>query len=182
MQLVKRDSMLDKVDQKGRSLLWHSVDLNLQELTRTILSSSRPVSLDLVDNQGYTALARAVLHGNLPIARLLIKKGANIHSLTQEKNTLVMLAIQAGDQKMTTYLLTTPIELDARNNSGETAVMMAAVTGANATIKRLINAGVDLQLRNQDEFNAYQIAKNSGHEQTAELIRSNSGTLFQLFN
>ncbi len=182
IRLTKQSSMLDKVDQKGRSVLWYSVDLGLTDLTKTLLNNPRPISLNIADKQGYTALARAVLRDNLPIARLLIKKGANIHSLTQEQNSLVMLAIQAGNQKMTAYLLTTPIDLDAGNNNGETAIMMAAGAGADAIIKKIIAAGADLQLRNQDDLNAYQIAKNSGHDKTAELIRSHSGTIFKLFN
>ena len=182
IQLAKQDSMLDKLDAKGRTVLWYSVDSGTDGLTKTLLNDREPISLNAADNQGYTALARAVVRNNLPIARLLIGKGSNIQSQTQEKNTLVMLAIQTGNLKMITYLLTTPVDLDARNKNGETAIMMAASNGANAAIEKLIAAGADLQLRNLDDLNAYQIAKQSGQENTAELIRSHSGAIFQLFN
>jgi len=182
IQLVKQDKLLDKTDQKKRSLLWHSVDLSLNDLTATLLSRVKSIPLDLADVNGYTALARAVQHGNLPITRSMVKLGANLLTITREKNTLIMLSVLSGNRKMTEYLLKTNIDLNARNNTGETAIMLAATAGANDIVELLINSGADLQLRNQDDLNAYQIALNSGHDQTAALIKTHSGALFKLFN
>ena len=46
----------------------------------------------------------------------------------------------------------------------------------------LIEAGADLQLRNKEDLNAFQIANNSGHEETANIIRERSNFVFKLFN
>jgi len=46
----------------------------------------------------------------------------------------------------------------------------------------LINAGADSQLRNKEDLNAFQIATNAGHQQTAEFIHDRSNFVFKLFN
>jgi len=60
--------------------------------------------------------------------------------------------------------------------------MLAAARGNLQMVELLIAAGADLQLRNQEQLNAYQIAKNSGHQEVAEISRANSNALFRIFD
>ena len=60
--------------------------------------------------------------------------------------------------------------------------MLAARTGQNDVLEMLITAGADLQLRNKEELNAFQIANNSGHQETASILRKRSNFVFKLFN
>jgi hypothetical protein len=64
-----------------------------------------------------------------------------------------------------------------RSLYGETAG-----SAQNDVVEMLIEAGADLQLRNKEDLNAFQIANNSGHEETAAIIRERSNFVFKLFN
>ncbi len=182
IQLAKRDKRLNDNDTKNRSALWHSADLGLLKLSRVLLSSKHPPKIDQADNNGYTPLARATLRGHQAITTLLVDHGASTESITDEKNTLLMLAVLSGKQKMTRFYTSKAVDLDARNRAGDTATMLAASANAKSITELLIQSGADLQIRNQDDLNAYQIALNAGHEKTAQIIKQNSGMLFNLFN
>ena len=93
-----------------------------------------------------------------------------------------MLAVISGHVKLSEYYIRTDADIDHRNLAGDTAVMLAAANGQNDVIELLLKVGADLQRRNHDDLNAYQIALDAGHEETAALIKSRSGTLFNLFN
>ncbi|MCP4491023.1 MAG: hypothetical protein GY820_27470 [Gammaproteobacteria bacterium] len=182
IELANRDRLLNNSDTKKRTALWYSADLGQLKLTRVLLSSKKLRNINQADNNGYTPLARATLRGHLKITKLLVDHGASIKSITDEKNTLLMLSVLSGEQKMIRFYVHKGADLDARNNSGDTATMLAAAANENSITELLIQFGADLQIRNQDDLNAYQIALNAGHEETAQIIKQNSGTLFNLFN
>ena len=180
-RLINVDVYVNQADDKNRSALWYSADLGLKKTTMALIRVKRAPT-NLADTKGYTPLARAVSRGNLDIARLLINRGANPHTITKEKTTILMLSVLSKNNKLTIFLLTRDIDIDAKEIAGETALMLAAATGQETMVNSLIEAGADLLTRNLDDQNAYQIAINSGHDKTADLIEKNSNTLFKLFN
>jgi ankyrin repeat protein len=93
-----------------------------------------------------------------------------------------MLSVLSKNNRMTEFLFTLDIDINAKDIAGDTALMLAASTGQDATVDSLIQAGADMLTRNLDDQNAYQIAINSGHQKTADLIEENSSVLFKLFN
>lgn len=181
VQLIKVDALVNRADSKNRPALWYSADLGLKKTTKALLRFKR-APINLADTNGYTPLARAVVGGYLDVARLLINRGANLNTLTKEKNTLLMLSVLSKNNELTIFLLTLDIDIDAKEIAGETALMLAAATGQETMVNSLIQAGTDLRTRNLNDRNAYQIAINSGHNKTADLIKKNSSTLFKLFN
>ncbi len=179
--LVARDSQLDQLDDKQRSVLWHSANQGLAKTT-AMLIGSRKVDLNAVDVNGHSALSRAVVNGHFRIARLLIDQGADLTALTGEGNTILMLAVLSKKSGLIEYLLTRAIDVNARDEVGDTALMMAAATGQDRVIEMLLQAGADPQLRNKEDLNAYQMATNAGHSGTARLIRDKSNIVFKIFN
>lgn len=169
------------LDDNKRSLLWHSADRGQRTVVNALLDSNT-VKIGQKDRHGYDALARATLNGYLDIAQDLNRKGASLDSLTEEKNTMLMLSVLSGNTEMTRWMINKKLPLDAHNQAGDTALMMAAAAGKNDLVSLLIESGANLQTRNADDLNAYQIAQNAGHGETAELIREKSGRLFRLFN
>ena len=100
-----------------------------------------------------------------------------------------MLAVLSKNPEIVEFLLTRSfdinaqdIDIDAQDNVGETALMLAAATGQDRIIEMLINAGADSQLRNKEDLNAFQIATNAGHPETAKFIHDRSNFVFKLFN
>ncbi len=181
IKLIAQDSYITHTDNKNRSALWLSADLGMKKLTAELLKNNK-VEINQIDRKGYTPLSRAVFKGYPDISQQLIEAGASIDSVTNEKNTLLMLAVLSTNTAIIKMILTKNIDINAKNNSGDTALMLAAATGQDETVLRLIEAGADMRTRNQDDLNAYQIAQNEGHEKTAELIRQHSDRLFKLFN
>ena len=179
--LIKRDSKLGSLDDKNRSALWYSADRGLEK-TSALLIDSGKIDIDGKDSNGHGALAQAVKNGHLAIVRLLIDKDADVTVRTNAANTLLMLAVLAKNPDIVELLLTRASDVNAQDRIGDTALMLAAGTAQNEVVEMLIAAGADIQLRNKEDLNAFQIANNSGHQATAEIIRERSNFVFKLFN
>jgi len=180
-ELVERDSRLDAADASGRSVLWHSADLGLEMTTVKIVNSGK-VDLDKQDKNGRSAISQAVAKGHFKIVRMLAEKGASMVQSSTAGNSLLMLAVLAENPEIVEFMLAQPIDVNASNNLGNTALMQAAASGQSGVIERLIASGADLQLRNREDMNAFQIATDAGHPDTAQLIHDRSNKLFKLFN
>ena len=90
--------------------------------------------------------------------------------------------VLAKNAAIVELLLAGASDINAQDHVGDTALMLAAGSAQNDIVEMLIEAGTDLQLRNKEDLNAFQIANNSGHEETAEIIRERSNFVFKLFN
>ncbi len=179
--LIKRDSNLGLLDNKKRSVLWHAADRGLKKTSELLIASGK-IDINSKDSNGYGALAQAIKKDHSAIVRLLIDKGADVNIRTNAANTLLMLAVLAKNPGIVELLLTRASDVNAQDHIGDTALMLAAGTAQNDIVEMLIEAGADLQLRNEEDLNAFQIANNSGHSATAEIIRERSNFIFQLFN
>jgi len=181
IRLIKRDSKLASLDDKGRSALWYSADAGLEKTLATLIESGE-IDLNSKDSSGHSALAQAVRKGHIAIVRKLIDQGADINIRTNAGNTILMLAILAKNSDIAQLLLTQAVDINARDKVGDTALMLAAGSAQNEILEKLIDAGADMQLRNEEDLNAFQIANNSGHQKTAEILRERSNFFFKLFN
>jgi len=179
--LIKSDSRLDSLDDNERSILWHSAAKGLGKTTALLIDSGK-IDIDQRDVKGYSALTQAVINGHFNIVRMLIVAGADVGTLTNEKNSILMLAVLSKNQGIVEFLLTRNIDVNARDGVGDTALMLAASTAQNRIIEMLIDAGADLRLRNNEELNAFQIATHSGHQDTAKILHDRSNLVFKLFN
>ena len=180
-ELIKRDGDLGSLDENERSALWHSADRGLKRTSENLIASGA-IDLNRLDINGHGALAQAIMNGHEDIVRLLVKWGADLHVRTREGNTLLMLAVLAKHPGIVALLLKRRVDVNAQDEVGDTALMMAANGGQIDIIDMLIQAGADMQLRNGEELNAYQIARNAGHPQAAEIIHDKSNLVFKLFN
>ena len=181
IQLIKNDKLLLFSDNRNRTALWHSADLGLKKVTEALIVRV-PTAINVADKNGYTPLARTVLNGFLDTARLLVDNGASVKTVTNEKNTILMLSVLSGNFDQTRFLLSKDLDIDARNILGDTALIMAAAKGLQPMVDALIKSGADTQIRNLDDQNAYDVASNSDHPATAIFIKENSGAVFKLFN
>jgi ankyrin repeat protein len=181
VSLIGKDNLLGKPDADNRTPIWHSSNLGLKTVTTELLKR-KAGGINLKDSSGYSALARAVLNRYEDIAVQLIKSGADIHSVTNEKSTLLMLAVSSKSSRIASLIIVSKVDLDAQDNSGDTALIKAASAGDKFIVELLLKTGANPQLRNLNEINAFQAATNAGKEDVAESIKQHSGTLFKLFN
>ena len=181
LALIKRDSKLGSLDDRGRSALWYSADRGLEKTSAALIKSGK-IDINSQDSTGHCALAQAIRGGHIAVVRTLIIEGADLNIRTNAGNSLLMLAVLAKNPAIVELLLTRAIDIDVQDNVGDNALMLAAGTGQNEVLEMLIEAGADLQLRNKEELNAFQIANNSGHPETARILREHSNLFFKLFN
>ena len=181
ISMIQLDAQLDSLDDKQRSVLWHSAAQGLLKTT-ALLIGSRKIDLNAKDINGYTALAQALVNGHTRIVRLLFEHKADFAVRTNEGNNLLMLSVLSKRSDIVEFLLGRGAELDLQNNVGDTALMMAAAKAQNQIIEMLIYSGADPQLRNKDDLNAFQIATNAGHADAAKIIHDSSNIIFKVFN
>lgn len=78
---------LKATDSSGKTALHHCAD-NLETQCAEILLDKDKSLLELKDEQGYTTFTLAVLVGNTNLIKLLIDKGADIHTQDNEGHKL----------------------------------------------------------------------------------------------
>jgi hypothetical protein len=195
-----------KVDRNGRTVLMHAVSDGNAVVTKELLDSG--VDVNLSDHDGYTALMLAASNGNTLLISMLVVQGAHIHTKTEKgitaltcavllQNTealiqlnmlgasinemirdlnLLMIAAFNGYKNVVKTLLDLGLDVNARSSSGEwSAIMLAASNGQTETVRYLAMRGADVLA---DDAKAWRVAMQSGHLETAALLRSLADTAF----
>ena len=82
-----------------------------------------------VDDSGRTGLQIAAGNGNLQIAAILIKAGANVNQKDRLGNTALHVATERNQTEMAELLIDVGTDLNSENKNGMTPLMMAARAG-----------------------------------------------------
>ena len=88
-------------------------------------------SVDFADGNGITMLGRTVLNNDLPMAQLMLARGADVNRVDKLGMTPLLWAsaIDFGDSRMIELLLGSGARTDARNKDGLTPVELARAHG-----------------------------------------------------
>ena len=99
------------------------------EVAKTLLDLGAPV--DFADGNGITMLSRTVLNNDLPMARLMIQRGADVNHVDKLGMTPLLWAsaIDFGDDAMIRLLLSAGASRDAENKEGLTPEQLARAHG-----------------------------------------------------
>ncbi|MBN1169937.1 ankyrin repeat domain-containing protein [Candidatus Micrarchaeota archaeon] len=81
--------------------------------------------INQTDNNGETALVKAIRNGKLGVFKLLISCGADLDIKTSDGNTLLMVAVQNKRNKIANVLLEKGADIEARNDYGESVFTIA---------------------------------------------------------
>ncbi len=119
------------------------------EQVQALIAAGKP--LDNKDERGYTALMRAICIGKRDIAQCLIAAGANIHLLSAEDETALMMAAHDGcSLEIVNSLISAGAQVNLQSKNGKTALMNAVdniyKSQAKETIKALLAASADVNL------------------------------------
>lgn len=98
-----------------------------------------------VDDQGRTGLQIAATSGNLQIAAILIKAGANLDARDRLGNTALHLAVDRNQAEVAQLLLDVGAALDVDNRMGMTPLMLAASRGNAAIVEALLAKGANVR-------------------------------------
>lgn len=160
-------------------LHWAAIDGRLRDVE---LFVNRGAEIDAVDNEGCTALQRALLRsprgsdrtesGHSAIVNLLISRGANVSVVTDEDGyTPLHLAAFVARVDYISLLLDKGADIQARSVGGFTPLHSAATSGFVRVAELLISRGADVLSRTNDGKSVADVADDCGHSSFAWHVR-----------
>jgi ankyrin repeat protein len=113
----------------------------------------------IVGTEGLTPALIAASNGNIPVLKLLISSGADIHATTNHACNMLHLCASNGRIDACSYLIKLykiadilPAMLESKNCDGLTPALSAASQGQFATLKTLIDAGADIAVMDNEHW------------------------------
>jgi len=84
--------------------------------------------MDNMDDNGYTAIAKAAINGHLTTLKILIKAGANVN-ITPEGRSLLMHVVDDNNVLLSQQLIAAGADVNYRDKNGDTALKIARRKG-----------------------------------------------------
>lgn len=126
---------------------------------------------DNVDESGRTGLQIAATNGNLQIAAILIKAGANVNLKDRLGNTALHAAIERNQTEMADLLIDVGADLNSENRNGMTPLMIAAREGNTVLVRKLIEKGADVRKTDFTGRDAVSWAQESRRPTVVQLLQ-----------
>jgi len=123
------------------------------------------------DGAGHTGLQIAATNGNLQIAAILIKAGANLDLKDQLGNTALMLAADRNQAETAQLLIDVGASLDSENRQGMTPLMVAASRGNAAIVQALLAKGANVRKTDFTGRDALSWANDSRRPAVVQLLQ-----------
>ena len=165
-QLLARGFDPNTPDPKGM----HGLFLAMREPSpkvAEVLIDFPKTDVEWQSSDGETALMIAALKGQLPEARRLIARGADVNKTGW---TPLHYAASGGHLDMIRLLLEHHAYIDAESPNGSTPLMLAAKYGSREAVKLLLDEGADPRLKNQLGLTAIDFAYQAGRSDVADGI------------
>ena len=110
------------------------------ETARVLLDSG--ASIEAKKEGGFTPLLEAAWVNRIPVAQLLVSRGADINSKTERNNlrnyTALHIAASKDFEEMVRFLLDQGADWSAKIGEGDTALDVARRNGRDSVIKLLV--------------------------------------------
>ncbi len=136
-----------------------------------LIAKHPKVNLNVRNTHGESALMLLCLKGDLDLAKMLIKRDADIN---HPGWTALHYAATGGHTDVIQLLLDESAYIDAESPNGTTPLMMAARYGNEKAVQLLINEGADLTLKNQLGLTALDFADQGRRPESIKLLQSAS--------
>lgn len=156
-QLLERGFDPNSPNPKGQPALMVAMQLSSNKVV-DLLVNWPTTNLSIKNPQGETPLMLAALSNKLPLAKLLILRGADVN---QAGWAPLHYAATKGHIEMMRLMIDNSAYLDAESPNGTTPLMMAAHYGTPMAVKLLLEEGADPRIKNKLGLSAWDFSFNS---------------------
>ncbi len=154
-------------DAKGRTALTVAAREQSAAALQALLTSPK-LDVDRPNASQETALMLAAIRGSLPLAKLLVQRGAAVN---RSGWTPLHYACSGPDNGVAAWLLSQGAQIDARSENGTTPLMMAARYGNGDLVPLLLKAGAQAGLKNEQGLDAADFARLGGRDRIVDELR-----------
>lgn len=126
----------DQTNARDDTLLILAVYHGHADAVELILKQPKP-GLKHRNKMAFTALDGAAFKGSVPLAKLLVKAGADVNGANDAGKTPLMLAALTGRTEVVKYLLEAGAKPDAADKAGNTPLKLAREQGAKEVVALL---------------------------------------------
>jgi len=117
--------------------------LGKKESAEYLIDKGADLNATAKNETGYTALTGAVSQNHNEVAKLLLKKGANVNHQYEGGFTPLMHAAFAGNVELVNLLLENGADPNARNGEGKTPLIFAREKGQDSVVELLRKSGAE---------------------------------------
>jgi len=150
----------------------HEAALN-GDFSRISMLLEKGNDVNILDEQGRTALMYAAFNGHSSIIKKLLEKNASVNLQDKEGRTALMMASSGPYPEAIKLLLDNRAEINITDKAEHfTALMYAAAEGQLDNVKVLLSYNADPSLKDIDGDNAMTFAIKNGHTDIAALLNS----------
>ncbi|XP_021361278.1 trichohyalin-like isoform X4 [Mizuhopecten yessoensis] len=179
-ELLDKGASASDADKTGKSALHYCAD-NLETQCAEMILHKDGDLLNSKDEQGFTPLHMAVIGGNAPLLRLLLKKDADINCLDNEHHTVAHWATVCGHLEVLEILLENgadvsradsheafPIHYAAQMNGKENGHTDPKI--GEKVLKKLVDNGVPTDVLDKDGRQPLLWAASAGNSESCKLL------------
>jgi uncharacterized protein len=165
-KLIERGFDANTVDPKGNLGLMIAIRTPSPKVAQ-VLANAPKIELNKLSAQGESPLMLAAIKGELALAEVLIKNGADVNKTGW---TPLHYAASNAHLPVIRLLLENHAYIDAESPNNTTPLMMASMYGNAAAVQLLIDEGADPMLKNGQGLTAQQFALKANRPDSADLI------------
>jgi len=167
--LLRRGFDPNTRDAKGQVGLTLALSLESMSAFQAILQA-RGVQVEARNAQDESPLMIAAIKGNLPAARALIAKDADVNKTGWTPLHYAASCITDDAPAMVTLLLENHAYIDAGSPNGTTPLMMAVRYGTADSARLLVREGADPTIKNQLGLTAADFARQAQRQDMVDLV------------
>lgn len=171
IEAAKTDSSidLDAVDPNGgRTPLHYASSQGHASIVKKLLNAGADVNRR--DQYGRTPIQLAAMYGHAAIARAILAHQADVNVTDRWGKSPLDSAESGGHYKIAVLLLQSGAVPSSKDSHLHAVLCAAAAYGYSEVVLKLIRTGAEPQRKDEYGMTPFQIAKQSGHDKTSQIL------------